>query len=153
VTFQVPRLKPGRYRVVIRTGTLRRSTRLRVKRGFTGKLSIRLDAARATSSEIGAGGGTLTATVTGDGVCVKLSGALSYSETPSGGTPDTQRVVFRQGNGAALFDFDDTGDPTFSASTELPAGTYQLDISGDCSPPSGVSCTAHLEAMLEFTHG
>lgn len=92
-------------------------------------------------------------TVTGDGVCVKLSGALSYSETPSGGTPDTQRVVFRQGNGAALFDFDDTDDPTFSASTELPAGTYQLDISGDCSPPSGVGCTAHLEAKVEFTHG
>ena len=62
VTFQVPRLKPGRYRVIFRTGTRQRSARLRVRRGFTGRLSLKLDRARAVAAEIGTGGGKLTAT-------------------------------------------------------------------------------------------
>jgi hypothetical protein len=62
VTFQVPRLKPGDYRVVLRTRTRKRSARLHVNRGFSGKLSLELDRARAVSAEIGTGGGKLTAT-------------------------------------------------------------------------------------------
>jgi hypothetical protein len=62
VSFQVPSLKPGRYRVVVRAHGHRRSGRLRVTRGFGGKLSVTLDASRAAAGDIGPEGGAIAAT-------------------------------------------------------------------------------------------
>ena len=90
-------------------------------------------------------------TVTGNGVCVELTGSLVDHHEPSGGH-EIQQVSFSRVGEATIFDFNDNDNATFSQATQLAAGTYQLDISGSCEPAATATCTAQLDAKLEFTH-
>ncbi|MFL5822612.1 MAG: S8 family serine peptidase [Solirubrobacteraceae bacterium] len=120
----------------------------------TGSTSLTLDSTSdlsGSSLDFAYTGLTRRFTVTGNGVCVKLTGSLDDHHDP-GGSHDSQQVSFSQVGGGNIFDFDDSNNPTFSRSAQLGAGTYQLDISGMCEPDDGQTCTAHLEAKLELTH-
>ena len=58
----VPALRPGRAKVVVRAGKRRLDGRLRVRRGFTGRVRPTLERGRAVSRSIGPEGGTVAAT-------------------------------------------------------------------------------------------
>jgi hypothetical protein len=58
----VPALPPGRAKVVVRDGKRRLDGRLRVRRGFSGRVRPILERGRAVSRSIGPEGGTVAAT-------------------------------------------------------------------------------------------
>jgi hypothetical protein len=58
----VPALRPGRATVAVRAGKRRLRGRLRVRRGFSGRVRPTLERGRAVSRSIGPAGGTVSAT-------------------------------------------------------------------------------------------
>lgn len=69
---EVPKVKPGKAAVVVRSQGRRLKGRLKIKRGFSGDIKPSLDSLRAASAEIGAGGGVVTATGS-DGTTYELT--------------------------------------------------------------------------------
>lgn len=103
---RVPELRPGRVSVVVRLAGKRGRGQLTIKRGFSGQVKPDLEPLRAVSAEIGAAGGTVTASGS-DGTVYSLAvpaGALITSTTITltplaslGGLPgggDAQAVQF-----------------------------------------------------------
>jgi hypothetical protein len=88
-------------------------------------------------------------TVTTNGLPVAITGLVADSGTGDGGG-DLQTVVFRVAGGADVFSFNDQDDDDFSAQGTLAAGTYELEIQGSCSPGSGGTCSADIEAHLQL---
>jgi hypothetical protein len=80
---EVPKLKPGRATVVVRAVGRRLTARLRIERGFSGRVRPKLDASAAASAEIGTAGGVVSARAA-DGTRYELDvppGALVSPET------------------------------------------------------------------------
>lgn len=88
-------------------------------------------------------------TVTTDGLPVAISGLVADSGTGDGGDV-LQTVVFRVAGGADVFAFNDQDDDDFSQQGTLSAGTYELEIQGECAAGSGGTCTADIEAHLQL---
>jgi hypothetical protein len=80
---EVPKLKPGRATVVVRAGGHRLTGKLRIKRGFSGRVKPKLDRSAAASAEIGTAGGVIRARAA-NGTTYELEvppGALASPET------------------------------------------------------------------------
>jgi hypothetical protein len=80
---EVPRLRPGRATLVVRARGRRLTAKLRIKRGFSGRVRPKLDAAAAASAVIGSAGGVVRARAA-DGTTYELAvppGALVSPET------------------------------------------------------------------------
>lgn len=83
--FVVPRLRPGRATVSVRSRTVRRTGRLRIRRGFSGRVRPRVDAGRGSAGE-----------VTRDGLVVAATGAdgtLYELTLPPGAAPPGTRIT------------------------------------------------------------
>ena len=88
-------------------------------------------------------------TVTASGLEMQISGSMA--DSLSGGQTEDQTVVFREVGGGELFAFNDGDDPTFSESTTLAPGTYELEIFGECASGTETgACTADLDVSLEL---